>query len=137
MQDLFQNYVDDLRKLREALDSELVGSAKELTKAMGAYVRESETALSSFMEKVAARGAALEAAASARFDRFRGLPENRVQKDDNAVAPEDTLTDADQAKIVAAAERAVANSLQLDSEGDRKPPRSIPPISLVKSEPAA
>ena len=41
---------------------------------MGDYSQRSEAALTSFIEKVSARGEALEAAAAARFDQFRGLP---------------------------------------------------------------
>ena len=74
MQDLFQNYVSDLINLRELFQEELPATAAELSKAMGEYSQRSEAALTSFMEKVSARGVALEAAAAARFDQFRGLP---------------------------------------------------------------
>ncbi len=37
MQDLFQNYVDDLNKLRDALHDELAVQARELSKAMANY----------------------------------------------------------------------------------------------------
>jgi hypothetical protein len=74
MQDLFQHYVDDVIKLRDAFHDELGVTAQELSKAMGIYARDSEAALSLFMEKVSARGAELEAAAAARLDQFRGLP---------------------------------------------------------------
>ena len=56
MQDLFQNYVSDLNKLRDAFHSELTATAEELSKAMGLYARRSEAALASFMEKVATGG---------------------------------------------------------------------------------
>jgi hypothetical protein len=59
MQDLFQNYVDDLIKLRDAFHDELAAQAQELSKAMGIYARGSEAALASLMEKVAARGVEL------------------------------------------------------------------------------
>ena len=39
MQDLFQNYVDDLNKLRDAFHDELTVQARELSKAMGSYAR--------------------------------------------------------------------------------------------------
>ncbi len=52
MQDLFQNYVSDLNKLRDAFHGELTATAEELSKAMGLYARRSEAALASFMEKV-------------------------------------------------------------------------------------
>jgi hypothetical protein len=38
MQDLFQNYMDDLIKLREAFHSELTATAEDLTKAMGSML---------------------------------------------------------------------------------------------------
>ena len=117
MQDLFQNYVNDLSKMREEFHEELRASATELSKAMGDYSRRGEEALASFMAKLAARGDALEAAAAARFNQFRGLPAD-------GVVSEETVT--------AVAERAVANGLEND--GDRK---LRPPIALVKSGPAA
>ena len=78
MQDLFENYVDDLNKLRDAFHDELTATAEELSKAMGNYSQRSEAALASFMEKVSARGVELEAAAAARLNQFRGLPETAV-----------------------------------------------------------
>ena len=36
MQDLFQNYVSDLNKLRDAFHNELTATAEELSKAMDA-----------------------------------------------------------------------------------------------------
>ena len=73
MQDLFQNYVSDLNKLRDAFHNELTGTAEELSKAMGLYARRSEAALASFMDKVSTRGVEFEAAAMARLNQFRGL----------------------------------------------------------------
>ncbi len=35
MQDLFQNYVRDLNKLKDAFHNELTAAAEELSKAMG------------------------------------------------------------------------------------------------------
>lgn len=136
MQDLFQNYVSDLNKLRDAFHSELTATAEELTKAMGLYAGRSEAALASFMEKAATRGAELEAAAAVRLNQFRGLPANAGLSDlDNGPLPR-TPTNADNVRIATAAERAVADGLQADNDGDRKPlpARSI---TLVKSEPAA
>ncbi len=49
MQDLFQNYVRDLNKLREAFHNELSATAEELSKAMDNYAHLSEAALASFM----------------------------------------------------------------------------------------
>ena len=42
---------------------------------MDIYAHRSEEALASFMEKVSARGVEVEAAAEARLNQFRGLPE--------------------------------------------------------------
>ena len=133
MQDLFQNYASDLNKLREAFHSELEATAEELSKAMALYAGRTKSALASFMEKAAIRGVELEAAAAVRFNQFRGLPANAdlSDLDDGPLAR--TPTNADKMRIATAAEQAVADSLQVESEGDRKPP---PPrsITLVKSE---
>jgi hypothetical protein len=123
MQDLFQNYVDDLRKLRDAFHKELGDQARELSKAMGIYARANEAALSSFMEKVAARGAELETAAAARLNQFRGLRELNQ-----------TPTNADDERVAAAAERALTGSLEVEVDRDRKTGR---PMVLVKTNPAA
>ena len=66
MQDLFQNYVDNVNKLRDAFHDELAAQAQELSKAMVIYAQRSEAALASFMEKVSARGVEVEAAAAVR-----------------------------------------------------------------------
>jgi hypothetical protein len=123
MQDLFQKYVDDLNKLRVAFHDELAAQARELSKAMGIYARSNEAALSVFMEKVSARGAELETTAAARLDQFRGLR-----------ALTQTPADADQERVAAAAERALADSLDVEVDRDRKSGR---PMVLVKSNPAA
>ena len=136
MQDLFQNYVSDLNKLKDAFHNELTATAEELSKAMGNYARRSEAALASFMEKVSARGVELEASAAARLNQFRGLPTNRGLPNVNDGPLVDTATDVDRERIVAAAERAVAEGLEVESDGDRKPQPSHQ-IALVKSSPAA
>ncbi len=136
MQDLFQNYVDVLNKLRDDFHNELTAQAQELTKAMGNYSRRSEAALSLFMEQVSARGVELEAAAAARLDQFRGLPVNSSPPDVSDEPLPEAPTNADQVKIAAAAERAVAEGLQVESDGDRKPKFGRPMV-LVKSDPAA
>ena len=136
MQDLFENYVSDLNKLRDAFHNELTATAEELTKAMGNYAHRSEAALASFMEKVSARGVELEASAAARLNQFRGLPANGGLPDVDDGPLADTPTNADRVRIVAAAEQAVADGLQVESDGDRKP-LSVRPMTLVKSEPAA
>ena len=136
MQDLFQNYVSDLKKLRDAFHDELTATAEELSKAMGNYAGRSEAALAAFMEKVSARGVELEAAAAARLNQFRGLPANGGLPDVDDGPLAHTATNADEVRIAAVAERAVADGLHVESNGDRKPPAARS-ITLVKSEPAA
>jgi len=133
MQDLFQNYVSDLNKLRDAFHGELVATAGELSKAMDIYAERSEAAVASFMEKVSARGVELEASAAARLNHFRGLPANSglPRVDDGPLALPPTNA-ADAVRVAAAAERAVADGLRLESEGDRKP-QSGRTITLIRS----
>ena len=135
MQDLFQDYVSDLNKLREAFHSELTATAEELSKAMGNYARRSEAALASFMEKVSARGLELEAAAEARLNQFRGIPRDGGLEDGHDGPATNAPPNVDRAKIAAAAERAVADGL-LENDGDRRP-HSGRTMTLVKSGPAA
>jgi hypothetical protein len=136
MQDLFQNYVSDLNKLRDAFHGELTATAEELSKAMGLYSRRSEAALASFMEKVSTRGMEFEASTMARLNQFRGLPADAGLTDVDSGPLALTPPNADVSRVAALAERAVAEGLQVESDGDRKPqaPRTI---TLVKSEPAA
>ena len=135
MQDLFQNYVDDLNKLRDALHDELAVQARELSMAMGNYSQRCEAALASFMEKVSASGVEVEAAAAARFNAFRGLPVNASLPDVSDGPLAQTPTNEDQETIETVAERAVADSLHVESDGERKlRSRSI---TLVRSDPAA
>ncbi len=136
MQDLFQNYVSDLNKLREAFHNELSATAEELSKAMDNYAHLSEAALASFMEKVSARGMELEASAAARLNQFRGRPANGSLPDVDDGPLAHTPTHADEERIVTAAERAVADGLHVESDGDRKPLLGRTMV-LVKSEPAA
>jgi hypothetical protein len=103
MQDLFQNYVSDLNKLKDAFHNELTATAEELSKAMGNYAHRSEAALTSFMEKVSARGTELEASAAARLNQFRGLPAKGGLPDVDDGPLAHTPTDADRARIAAAA----------------------------------
>ena len=112
MQDLFQNYVDDVSKLRDAFHDELAAQAQELSKAMDISTQRSEAALASFMEKVSARGVEVEAAAAARLNQFRSLPANGGLPDVNDGPLAHTPTNADQVKIETAAEGAVAASLE-------------------------
>ena len=141
MYDLFQNYVTDLNKFRDAFHNELTATAEELSKAMAFYASRSDAALASFMEKATARGEELEAAAAARLNQFRGLSAiaDLSGADNGRVAR--TPTNPDRLRISTAAERAVADVLQFESEGDRKPPpaRSIALVksAQVQSEPAA
>jgi len=134
MQDLFQNYMDDVNKFRESFHNELAATADELTKAMGLYAARSEAALALFMEKVSKRGAELETAAAMRFNLFRGFPANAgLSEADNGqiVSPP---TQADKARIATAAEQAVAAGLQVESGEDRKPTPARS-IALVKTDP--
>jgi hypothetical protein len=135
--------VSDVYKLREAFHTDLVSTAKELSQAMDDYSQRSEAALTSFMEKVASRGAELEAAAAKRLDQFRGLPgaSGLPNVSDGPLA--DTPS-ADQVKIATAAElavataadRAVAARLGVENDETQKP-RPGHAIALVRSEPAA
>jgi hypothetical protein len=125
-----------VKKLRQAFDTELIASAQELAKAMGIYARASEAALASFMEKVSARSVELEAAAAARLDQFRGVPANGGLPDVDDGPLVHTPTNSDQLRIEAAAERAVAEGLHVEQDGNRKPWPSRQ-MTLVKSEPAA
>jgi hypothetical protein len=136
MQDLFENYVSDLNKLRDTFHSELTATAEELSKAMGMYARRSEAALAAFMEKVATRGVELEAAAEVRLNQFRGLPANGGLLDVDTGPLTQTPTNTDVAKIAAVAERAVADGLHVEDDEDRKPVAGRT-ITLVKSGPAA
>ena len=136
MQDLFQNYVSDLNKLKDAFHNELTTTAEELSKAMGNYAHRSEAALAAFMEKVSARGTELEASAAARLNQFRGLPANADLPDGDKGPLAHTPTNADASRVATVAERAVANGLQVESDGDRKP-QPARSIALVKSGPAA
>jgi hypothetical protein len=153
LQDLFESYVSDVYKLREAFHGDLASTAKELSQAMDDYAERSEAALTSFMEKVAARGIELEAAAAVRLDQFRGLPTAgdhaslRTRGDQGGLPNVNdgplahTAPDADQGKIAAAAERAVATAAARAVSGlgveydEAQKPRSGRAISLVRSEP--
>ena len=141
MYDLFQNYVSDLNKLRDAFHNELTATAEELSKAMAFYASRSEAALASLIEQAATRGAELDAAAALRLNQFRGLPANADLSDADNGQVARTPTNPDKLRISTAAEHAVAAGLQVESEGDRKPPpaRSIALVKSgqVQSEPAA
>jgi hypothetical protein len=134
MQDLIQNYVSDLNKLRDAFHSELEATAGEQSKAMALYAGRNEAALTSFMDRAATRSLELEAAAAVRLNQFRGLPANPGLSDVDNGPLARTPTNVDKVSIATAAEQAVAGSLKVESEGDRKPPPARS-ISLVKSGP--
>ena len=136
MQDLFQNYVDDVNKIRDAFHDELAAQARELSKAMDTYAHRSDEALALFVENVSARGVEVEIAAAARLDQFRGLPVNRSLPHVSEGPLAHTLTNADQERVAAAAGPAVAEDLHVESEADRKL-KSGRPMLLVKSDPAA
>ena len=132
MQDLFQSYVDDLNKFRDAFHDELTTQARELSEALGIYVQRSEAALAWLMEQVSARGMEFETAAAARLDQFRGLPTNSGRPDVSDEPPSPAQI-TDQERLAAAAERAVADGLLMESDGDRKLGR----LMVVKSHSAA
>jgi hypothetical protein len=120
MQDLIRDYASDLKKLRDACHEELRATANELSKALGIYAQGTEAALASFMEKASARGLELEASATARLSQFCGLPENSSEPD---VEDKPLLhtPNADVFRSVAAAEKAVADVLQVESENNPQP----------------
>ena len=137
MQDLYQNYVRDLNQLRAAFHAELVATAGDLSKAMDSYAERGEAALASLMDKVSARGVELETASAARLNQFRGLPANGGLQDvDDGPIAQTPASAADEVRIAAAAERAVADGLHVESEVDHKP-QSGRTITLVKSGSAA
>jgi hypothetical protein len=136
MQDLIQTYVSDLHKLREVFHNELAATSEELSKAMALYAKRNDAALASFMEKASARGRELEAAAAARLNQFYGLPANGGLRDVDNGPHTQTLTHSDAGRIAASAERAVTESLHVETDGNRKPP-PVRPIALVKPGPAA
>jgi hypothetical protein len=116
MQDLIQNYVSDLHKLREVFHKELEATAEELSKAMALYARRCDAALESFMEKASARESELESSAAARLSQFCGVAANSGQTDVDNGPPTQTPSHSD-AGIAASAERAVADSLASDRDG--------------------
>ena len=75
-------------------------------------------------------------AAAARLDQFRGIPVTGglLKVDDGP--PAHTPANADQSRIAAAAEGAIADGLHVEKEADRKPWPGRQ-MTLVKSEPAA
>jgi hypothetical protein len=132
MQDLIQNYVSDLHTLREVFHKELEATSEELSKAMALYAKRCDAALASFMEKASARDSELEASAAARLNQFCGLPAKGGLTDVDKRPPAQT----DAARIATSAERAVADSLHVESAGDPKP-QPVRSMTLVKSAPAA
>ncbi|MBV8440662.1 MAG: hypothetical protein JO312_08910 [Hyphomicrobiales bacterium] len=122
MQDLIQNYVSDLKKLRDAFHNELTVTAEELSKAMGVYARSSEAALASFMEKASARALELEVSATARLSQFCGLPANGSLPDVDDKPLTHAPTNANVFRIAAAAEEAVAGDQHVEGESDHKQP---------------
>ena len=136
MQDLIQDYVGDLHKLREVFHKELEATAEELSKAMALYAERCDAALATFMEKASARDRELEASAATRLDQFCGLPANGRLTDVDNRPPTQTLSHSEAERIAASAERAVADSLHFESDRDHKP-QPARSMTLVKSGPAA
>ena len=118
MDDLIQDYVSDLKKLRDAFHNELTATAEELSKAMGMYAQRGEGALALFMEKASARGLELEVSATARLNQFCG---NGSLPGIDDVPLTLTPTNADVLRMAAASEQAVADGLHVDSESNHKP----------------
>jgi hypothetical protein len=118
MEDLIQDYANDLKKLRDVFHKELTATADELSKAMGIYAHRSEAALASFMEKASARGLELEVSATARLSQFCG---NGSLPGVDDIPLTLTPTNADVLRMAAAAEQAVADGLHVDSESNHKP----------------
>ena len=91
MQDLFQNYVSDLNKLKDAFHNELTATAEELSKAMGNYAHRSEAALKMLWRKfrlVAWGSKALAAARSISFAVFRQTAVCRTSMTDRSRIPQ-------------------------------------------------
>jgi hypothetical protein len=121
MQDLIQNYVSDLKKLRDAFHSELTATAEELSKAMGVYAHRSEAALASYMEKASARGLELEVSATARLSQFCGLPAAGSLPDVDDKPLGHTAPNANVFRIAAVAEEAVEDGQHVESDSSHKP----------------
>jgi hypothetical protein len=114
-----------------------VATARDLSKAIEIYAQQSEAALASLIDKVSARGVELDVASAARLNQFRGLPANGGLQDvDDGPLAQTPASAADEVRIAAAAERAVADGLHVESELDHKP-QSGRTITLVKSGSAA
>jgi hypothetical protein len=127
MQDLIQNYITDLSKLREVFHDELTATAEELSKALALYADRGEVAMASFMEKASACGLEFEAAAATRLAHFRGL----LADGGPPHVDDKPAHNVDVTSIAATAEQAVADSLHVESDGDRKPQQGRS-ITLVK-----
>jgi hypothetical protein len=119
MQDLIQEYASDLKKLHQAFNKELTATADELSKAMGVYAHRSEAALASFMEKASARGLELEVSATARLNQFCG---NGSLPGVDHIPLTLTPTNGDLLRIAAAAEQAVADGLNVESDSHKPQP---------------
>src|SRR3984885_1097222 len=101
---------------------------------MAGAAKRCDSALASFMEKAAARESELESSAAARLSQFCGLPANGGLTDVDNGPPTRTPSYSD-AGIAASAERAVADSLHVESDRDPKP-QPARSMTLVKSGPA-
>ncbi|HKN26846.1 MAG TPA: hypothetical protein VJY34_02775 [Roseiarcus sp.] len=121
MQDLVQDYVNDLNKLRDEFHDELAATAGELSKALAHYAHRNDAAVLSFMDRASALGMELEALAAARLNQFRGLQADGGLPDVNDGPSSHSNQNSDAAKVAAAAERAVAHGLLVESDCDRGP----------------
>jgi hypothetical protein len=102
---------------------------------MALYAKRCDAALASFMEKASARESELESSTAARLSQFCGLPANGDLTDVENRPPTQTPSHSD-AGIAGSAERAVADSLHVQSDRDGKP-QPARSMTLVKSGPAA
>jgi hypothetical protein len=121
MQDLIQDYANDLKKLRDVFHKELSATAEELSKAIAHYAHRSDAALASFMEKATGRGLELEVSATARLSQFCGLPANGSLPDVDDKPLTLTPTNANVLRLAAAGEQAVADGQYVESDSNHKP----------------
>jgi hypothetical protein len=121
MQDLIEDYVSDLNRLREEFHNELAATAAELSKALEHYAQRNDAALASFLEKASARGMELEVSAAARLSQFRGLPTDDSLPKVNDAPPPPGNEGSDAARIATAAQRAIEYGLDVESNREREP----------------
>ncbi len=130
MQDLVQDDVSDLNRLREELHNELAATAAELSKALEHCAQRNDGALASFMEKAAARGIELEvSAADDSPPEVSEGPQPSSNKGSDAKG-------SDAARIATAAQWVIGYGLEVESNDDREPHSAPPSMSWSMLEPA-